>query len=222
MSKSPPEQYVDLMAVIRKRFDLINSIRSIPGDRFARAEDAAFHGRKIIEGIAFGCLVAVENGLKAIPRDAQGQWNAKAIFFRLDAKKLNAFPCSAIVREATKVERTANPGVTITIEGQPLKNLDRDELSNMYADLHRWLHEINPYVEEGRASFLQRYENELWDALVRLEAFIERHDIGIGGQLFFLRSERQNRWCDKGATIIKVSKSVGWAKARSAVPTRSN
>ncbi len=41
---------------------------------------------KIIEAIAFGCLIGLENGLKVIPRDAQGQYNAETIFKTLSKK----------------------------------------------------------------------------------------------------------------------------------------
>ena len=71
MDKIPLEIYVELMTTIRHRLDVIETIRQSQIDDFSRAETAAFHGRKIIEGISFACLVALENGIKHVPRDAK-------------------------------------------------------------------------------------------------------------------------------------------------------
>lgn len=80
------------MATVRQRLDLTKVLRSANLDAFSKAETAAFHGRKVIEGIAFGCLVAVENGLSHVPRDAKGQWNASKIFKSLKSKEIKVFP----------------------------------------------------------------------------------------------------------------------------------
>lgn len=73
----PSAMYADLMQVIRRRLNTIRFIQGIAGDDFSRAESAAFQGRKTIEGIAFACLVATENGIKHVPRDAIGQWTPR-------------------------------------------------------------------------------------------------------------------------------------------------
>ncbi len=77
------------MCVVRSRLDFIASARHIDVDPFSIAEVCAFHGRKVIEGIAFGCLIAVEHGLKHVPRDAKGQWSAESILRSLKGKNLN-------------------------------------------------------------------------------------------------------------------------------------
>ena len=61
------------MEVIRSRFDSIDALSKIGFDNFNNTEMAVFHGRKIIEGIEFACLIATKNGFKTIPRDAEGQ-----------------------------------------------------------------------------------------------------------------------------------------------------
>ena len=68
----PLENYGSLMQTIRERFDVIGQLKASHAADFARAESAAFHGRKIVEGTAFTCLVSIENGLTTIPRDAKG------------------------------------------------------------------------------------------------------------------------------------------------------
>ena len=61
------------MTTIWHRLDVIEKLAKLDGSHFTRAETAAFHGRKVTEGIAFACLVAVENGIGHVPRDAKGQ-----------------------------------------------------------------------------------------------------------------------------------------------------
>jgi hypothetical protein len=70
MEKLSHQLYQELMQVVRNRFDFIETLANIEIDNYGKSEIAAFHGRKIIEAIAFGCLVAIKNGLKNIPRDA--------------------------------------------------------------------------------------------------------------------------------------------------------
>ena len=66
--ETPEQLYVSLMSVVRDRLDAVAGLAAAQGGAFARAEAAAFHGRKIVEGIAFGCLVATEHGLKQARR----------------------------------------------------------------------------------------------------------------------------------------------------------
>ena len=82
MPVAPEQLYLDLMSAIRDRLDVVDRLANSTGNDFGRAETASFHGRKIVEGIAFGCLVATEKGLKRVPRDARGQWNAELILQR--------------------------------------------------------------------------------------------------------------------------------------------
>jgi len=56
----PRDTYLALMLTVRYRFDTIEALQDGSSEPFSRAETAAFHGRKIVEAIAFGCLVAVE------------------------------------------------------------------------------------------------------------------------------------------------------------------
>src|SRR5688500_16402590 len=105
MTALPKDVYLDLMKTIRRRLDLVETLRSSQVDDFAKAETAAFHGRKTVEGIAFGCLVATENSINHVPRDARGQWNAEAILKSLTSKKLTAFPSPSIIRLPTTEEQ---------------------------------------------------------------------------------------------------------------------
>lgn len=184
MQRVPEQLYVDLMAAIRDRLNVIDKLASSTGDDFSRAEAAAFHGRKVVEGIAFGCLVATEKGLKHVPRDAKGQWNAESILNGLDSKGLKTFPSPSIIRNSTDEERQRD-NVTVVVEGVPERRIPTAEIIAMYRRMHRWLHELNPYVAKDRATFYSQNGQQLWKDLSMIDRFIERHFISISGYGFF-------------------------------------
>lgn len=184
MSALPADMYLSLMKTIRARLDFADSLSTGPGDPFSRAETAAFHGRKVVEGIAFGCLVATHHGLKHIPRDAKGKWNAAEILQSLQKKNLEVFPSPSAIRFSTPEEQ-ASAKSKGTIEGIPERRLSHDELVRIYARLHRWLHELNPYVANDREAFRCVNDQYLWADLKSVNKFIEQHFIAIRGQAFF-------------------------------------
>lgn len=204
MQTSPEQLYLDLMSAICERLDMVDRLAKGNGNDFARAESAAFHGRKIVEGIAFGCLIATEKGLKHVPRDAKGQWNAETILVSLSAKNLKTFPSPSILRNATDEERERD-SVTIVVEGMPDRRISNLELIDIYQRLHRWLHEINPYVAKDRATFYTQHGQQLWDDLSKVERLIERHFISISGHGFFcvLRDST-----DDATKVLPLSKAA--------------
>jgi hypothetical protein len=104
MEKLPQQLYLELMQIVRKQFDFLESLNDIPSNNFEKSEIAAFHGRKIVEAIAFGCLISTENGLKYIPKEAKGQYNAETILKALIKKGIDVFPSPCIIRNATPEE----------------------------------------------------------------------------------------------------------------------
>ena len=184
MAQTALQIYVDLMMTIRSRLDVIESLSNLSGNDFSRAETAAFHGRKIIEGIGFACLVAIENGLKHVPRDARGQWNAETILKSLKSKSIPTLPSPSIIRKASISERETD-SVKAVIEGVPERRISHDDLIAIYQSMHRWLHEINPYTEPDRSAFYAKRGQSLWDDLVRINRFVEKHFISISGEGFF-------------------------------------
>ena len=178
------ETYQSLMLALRHRFEIIESLRTSTLEPYFRAETAALHGRKIIEGIAFGCLVAVENRLETVPRDAKGQWNAEKIFKNLKSKKILALPSPSRIRMPTE-EEIKEHNVKSVVEGMPEKRLTFDELLKIYQSLHVWLHEVNPYVYKEHTNFDNQKLEILWNDLTRLRSFIEKHFISIQGAAFF-------------------------------------
>jgi len=181
---NPIENYGSLMWTIRGRFDVISVLRQSNLDSFSRAESAAFHGRKIVEAIAFACLVAIDNGIKKIPPDAKGQWNAETIFKRLKAKNLNVLPSPSKIGQPTDEEARVN-NVKFTIEGIPERRLTHENIIEIYQRLHAWLHEINPYNNKGHEEFYLQKSDMLWEDLERLQLFVERHFISIHGSGFY-------------------------------------
>ena len=181
---TPHENYHSLMLTIRGRLDLIRQIKAAKADDFARAETAAFHGRKIVEGTAFACLIALENGLSFVPKDATGNWSAEDIFKSLTKKRLDVLPSPSLIRESTSEEKKES-GSKLTIEGVAEKGLSHDELVSIYQRLHRWAHELNPYSHGEHDGFYEKHGAALWEDLDRLEGFLERHVISIHGKGFF-------------------------------------
>jgi hypothetical protein len=176
-------QYGDIMSVIADRFKVISQIHHAGKGNFSNSEALAFQLRKIVEGTAFGCLVAIENGLKKIPKDAVGQWNADKIFAALSKRDINVLPNPSVLRAATQAEIKSD-NVQFAIEGQPDKCLTISEIRRIYRATHGWLHERNPYVGSN-ADFLRKNENELWSNGTKVFEMLERHFIGIGGEAFY-------------------------------------
>jgi hypothetical protein len=168
------------MTTVRARHELVSGLGLTPTSSFVDFETAAFHLRKSIEGIAFGCLVAMDNGLKAIPRDAQGQWNADKIFSKLKKQDSLVFPESFIRQDAGD---ECPPGVHHHIVPRKEANLSIDEVRGIYRRLHVWNHEWNPYVEDHGKDFEKR-KTELLDFGPRLWNWIVCHMIGVGGEIF--------------------------------------
>jgi hypothetical protein len=195
--------YLGLMKSMRARLDMINTLEAMEGDAFSIAETAAFHGRKVVEGIAFACLVATEHGLKHVPRDAKGKWNAEDILKSLLKKNLQVFPSPSVIRLSSSGEH-ASTGAKATIEELSDQRLTHDDLIATYQRLHRWLHELNPYVSADREAFYASHGQVLWDDLRSLNRFIERHFISIRGEAFFciLRDK-----ADGDTKIVSLSKN---------------
>jgi hypothetical protein len=188
--------------VLRDRFDVIDMLKVSETESFSRAEAAAFHGRKIVEAVAFACLIAIDNGLNAIPRDAKGQWNAEKIFTSLKSKGLDVLPSPSIIRQATPDE-VKDGGAKIVIEGIPASRLTHDDLIEIYQRLHVWLHEVNPYVLQGHSSLYAQKGSVMWSDLERLWVFVAKHFISIRGVGFFcvLRDKE-----DQQTKVIPLSK----------------
>lgn len=181
------EKYLNLMSAIRDRLDLINQQRSAltsSSKHFLIAETAAFHGRKVVEAIAFSCLTTIEHGIKEIPKDAKGQWNAEKIFRRISKMGYGPLPSPSQIRDATE-EEFRTEGAKVVIEGIADRRLKYDELIEIYQNLHIWLHEVNPYVHDSHNNFFDKHAARLWLDLQRIEAFIVEHFISIKGEGFF-------------------------------------
>ncbi len=184
MEKTPSENYLELMKVVRSRLDSIQSLSSLKLDAYNKSEIAAFHGRKIIEAIAFGCLIGIKNGLKHIPKDAEGQYNAEKILKKLGRKGIDIFPSPSEMREATEKERKDHK-VKITIDGIPDRRITKEELIKKYQRMHNWLHELNPYTKDGQDLFHNKNQEQLSKDLNELGLFLASHVMSINGEAFF-------------------------------------
>jgi hypothetical protein len=184
MEQTQVDKYQELMEVIRSRFDSIDALSKIGFDNFNNTEMAAFHGRKIIEGIAFACLIATKNGFKTIPRDAEGQYNAEKILKTLLRKGIETFPSQSIIRNTTEEEEKIY-NAKVTVEGVAERRITQEEVVKKYQRLHNWAHELNPYVKEGHFEFNQKHREQLEKDLAELKSFLDKHFISINGVGFF-------------------------------------
>ena len=175
----PRDKYLALMTNVRARFEVVENLSLNSESAFANFETAAFHLRKSIEGIAFGCLVALDQAFKEIPRDAKGQWNADNIFIKLKKRADLVFPESFLREEPS----AGMPGVQHHLVAQPDINLSVDEVRDIYRRTHKWLHEWNPYIEQLGRDF-EKSKNQLLEDLPRVWNWIVQHRIGIGGHVF--------------------------------------
>ena len=203
MTKQPANvQYLSIMTRIRARFDTIDLLDPTDNSDLSVLETVAFHLRKIIEGVAFGCLVAVENGLKSVPRDAVGQWNADTIFARLKKRSQLAFP-EAFDRQ--NPEPGSRPQVQHHIVARNDLAMSVDEMRNCYRRTHPWLHEWSPYVPAHAKDFEKRRSDLLRDEIA-VRNLLWQHLIGIGGEVFlgYLKDS-----ADGQVRVVAASSNVG-------------
>ncbi len=203
MEKLPHQLYQELMQVVRNRLDFIEALTNIEIDSYGKSEVAAFHGRKIIEAIAFGCLVGIKNGLKNIPRDAQGQYNAETIFKVLTKKNIQMFPSPSLIRPATAEEIKAY-NVKVVIDGIPERRITKEELIKKYQRMHTWLHELNPYTKDGQEIFQQENSEKLWNDLKEISIFLQSHVMSINGEAFFCTLKDKNDGLTKVGSLSKI------------------
>lgn len=171
------EQYRSLMKNVRARYDIIDGLKLSHASGYAELETAAFHLRKSIEGVAFGCLVALENGLRVIPRDAIGQWNADRIFSRL--KKIDGAPFPMAIEVGDSP--TADHHASINADA----NLCYEDVRQIYRRSHKWLHEMNPYIPLTPAKFDVLREQLLADIL-SIWAWLLHHLLHVDGEVFMM------------------------------------
>lgn len=122
----------------------------------------------------------MEQGLKEVPRDARGQWNADNIFARLKKRDQLVFP-EAFKREDPPAD--GDPIVNHHIVPNKGANLSIDDVRDIYRRSHKWLHEWNPYVERLGKEFPQSKSDLLAD-IPSVWNWIVQHMIGIGGHVF--------------------------------------
>ncbi|UZK70131.1 hypothetical protein OKW76_03500 [Sphingomonas sp. S1-29] len=173
------QQYRLLMRNVRARFEIVDKLKLSPTSDYAELETAAFHLRKSIEGVAFGCLVAMENGLKSVPRDAVGQWNADKIFSKVAKRAPVIFPFA--------ISRENPPSEAVDVQHHMVKNesdnLSVDQVRVIYRRTHRWLHEMNPYIPITVDKF-DKHRMDLLRDIVSVWSWLLHHFILAGGEVF--------------------------------------
>lgn len=126
--------------------------------------------RKIIEGVAHACLISCELRTGNVPRQVKGHWSAEYIIDYLNQRNLLQMPRCARFRAGLEGDPH---GLDIYAGANDLIPW----LLHMYSELHKLMHEFNPYndwiVFDGRAKAeLERawngaaeYHKDLWNWL---------------------------------------------------------
>lgn len=180
--------YRDVMYRIRQHFDLIDQIKELKLIcDFAVLEICASNIRKIIEGIAFGCLIIAEHGGETVPKKAKREFNAEKTLKWLEKKNVEVFPTPSVIRsftaddieEATKYT-TGLDNISATIEGQPQLIVTRNELKKIYNEMHHLCHEANPYLQNRGLNL-----TDVLSYMKKIKDFIWKHTISWQGKMFF-------------------------------------
>ena len=191
------DQYRGLMSNIRARFEIIDGLGLGGESEYAPLETAAFHLRKSIEAATFGCLIAMENGLRKVPRDAKGQWNADKLLTKVKKGNPPVFPVAIHAEEP----QPGSVGIAHHIVTNKEWNLSIDEVRQIYRRTHKWLHEWNPYLPGGPLKF-GKYRDELIDDIPKVWRWLLHHLISVDGEVFIAVLKRSP---DVGVEIISAS-----------------
>ncbi len=170
-------RYTQIASRISERFKLVDAAYST-GRSPAVAESVALHTRKIIEGVAHGCLVAADMTSLGVPRDARGHWNAAKIFRNLKKRGVLIFPQPVVLKPAS--EEQIELGVKWHFEANREAQMSLDDVIGVYEECHRLLHEINPFVNEDLA-ISQEDDEGLFQSVHGLSRFLAVHFITVEG-----------------------------------------
>jgi hypothetical protein len=204
MSESPQIKYYNVMKVIRGRFDVINQYLDRDDRDFFLGEILAFHTRKIIEAIAFGCMIALENSKNSIPTKLKKEYSADKILKHLRGKNSLPYPSPSEIRKSTPAEFFQYKS-KITCAGIEEYRLTIDELLSMYGRTHKWLHEFNPYSKNKHQDFALANIDNLINDIKELNNFISSHAISLDGIAFMCKLVDKVDGQTKVVPISKVS-----------------
>lgn len=173
--RTPLARYSELMFLVRHRLDMLQQLSDMDGDERMKGETIALQGRKVVESIAYACLIATDNSGIQLPRKVLKEWHAPTIFKSLVKQTPYAFPSPSMVRSPNAEEAINNPGIKAVFEGIPNRRQTYEDLLGMAAHFNLWLHETNPYT----TSRLD-YKRLLNDAKL-IDDFLVSHAMTIAG-----------------------------------------
>lgn len=176
------EKYLKLASIYRRRVEFAETVLASSAPNALKAETACMQGRKIIETIAFMCLVAMQNsfGEIGVPSDVKTHWNASVIFMKLKKKNLNVLP------SPSKMKPSDNLDYKSIFEGIPEYRLTYDELKGLYEDFHKGLHEPNPFSNFDDDKMYENLVQIASNAVEKLRKFAWVHFISIKGDGFMV------------------------------------
>jgi len=173
----PAAAYEATMAIIQRRF---LAIANKPDDETAlnRAERVALHVRKIVEGVAYGCLSGVEHRNQQTLKDQRSK-DADKLLSWLKAKNLLKLPA------AQRLEPPPSPEFKMVLAGAGIYDLDVDRLNAAYSRASALIHERHPerLSADGMALELAAIEQDA----EQLRSWLWLHTMFLRGEAFLVQ-----------------------------------
>jgi hypothetical protein len=172
----PARAYEASMALIRTRLTTLSATEA-NGNLLARAETFAFQIRKIVEGVAFGALSAVEHRNRSLLKEQRTK----------DADKLLSWLAKKNLLELPSAQRLDPPigEFNIVLSGVAERNLTVDQLSAAYGRASALIHERHP--ERLTVTRLQAELSSLEDDARSLRSWLWLHLMHLRGEAFLIQ-----------------------------------
>lgn len=146
--------------------------------------------RKVVEGIAFCCLIATQIRVGQVPRQIKNNWNAEEIFQFLASKKLLHLPDFARLKLERETSDADAPNAW-RLEISESKDEELERVISIYHQCHKFLHEFNPYI--GMPLRLADFDEQMIVSCNHLKKDhmwiwnrFWQHSVRIRGKVFFI------------------------------------
>jgi hypothetical protein len=159
---TPGELFEQTASLLAERILLLRAIPDVPN--YLHAETVALHVRKIVEGIAFGVLSALEHGSLELSR--QRTTDADKLLRFLNSKGLLRLPNAQDVR-------SGEGGLAAIIMGAGVRDLSLHDLMQTFSLASSIIHERHP--EKLSPAVTARLYSEIRTAAAKLDAWLWSH-----------------------------------------------
>jgi hypothetical protein len=165
------------MTLVRAR--LVSLEETLIGEiSLMRAERVAFQVRKIVEGVAFAALSAVEQRNRRMLPDQRTMDPIKLLAW-LERKGLQKLPA------AQRIEASPSSKYKATFAGAPSHNLSRQELGEVCSRTSALIHERHP--ERLSAHAIVKEVGTIQEDARRMKAWLWLHVMHLRGESFLVQ-----------------------------------